>query len=110
MPPLTVDISEIGQLARPWQLELMVLAVQRDAASASSLAAIHAGTGPPEGSRRRVSRGLATSSFGWSGAHADYTTRMNLKVKILVIQLTRTQAEGTRSQENQGLRNHRRWV
>ena len=83
MPPLTVDISEIGQLARPWELERTVLAVQRDAASASSLAAIHAGTGPPEGSLRRVSRGLATSSFGWSGAHADYTTRMNLKVKVL---------------------------
>ena len=63
-------------------LERTVLAVQRDAASASSLAAIHAGTGPPEGSLRRVSRDLATSSFGWSGAHADYTTRMNLKVKF----------------------------
>ena len=83
MPPLTVDISEIGQLASPWQLERTVLAVQRDAASASSLAAIHAGAGPPEGSLRRVSRGLATSSFGWSRAHADYTTRMNLSVKVL---------------------------
>ena len=30
--------------------------------------------------------------------------------KILVIQLTRTQAEGIQGQENQGLRSHRRWV
>ena len=33
-----------------------------------------------------------------------------MDTKILVIQLTRTQAEGTQGQENQGLRSHRRWV
>ncbi len=83
MPPMTVEICEIGQLAGPWQLERTVGAVQRDAASASSLAAIHAGTGPPKGSPRCVSRGLATSSFGWGGAHANYTARTNLSVKVL---------------------------
>ena len=30
--------------------------------------------------------------------------------KVLVNQLTRTQAEGTQGRENQSLRNHRRWV
>ena len=34
-----------------------------------------------------------------------YSASVNLSVKVLVNQLTRTQAEGT-----QGLRNHRRWV
>ncbi len=37
-------------------------------------------------------------------------SRTNLTVKAPVNQLTRTQAEGTQGQENQGLRNHRRWV
>ena len=39
------------------------------------------------------------------GPSIDYRSRMNLKVKILVNQLTRTQVQGTQAQEN-----YRRWV
>ena len=51
------------------------------------------------------------------GSGTCKTPRLNAKnfeelivTKVLVNQLTRTQAEGTQGQENQGLRNHRRWV
>ena len=39
--------------------------------------------GLPGDPSRRVSRGLATSFFGWGGAYADYTARVNLNTKVL---------------------------
>ena len=39
--------------------------------------------GLPRDPSRCVSRGLATSFFGWGGAYPDYTARVNLNTKVL---------------------------
>ena len=39
--------------------------------------------GLPRDPSRCVSRGLATAFFGWGGAYADYTARVNLNTKVL---------------------------
>ena len=82
--PLTVEISEVDQPTRNWHFERSIGTVQRASASANSLATVRAGgTRPPKESPRCVSRGLATSSFGWGGAYAGYTARVNLNTKVL---------------------------
>ena len=49
--------------------------------------------------------GANRSDSSYVAQVARYSANLNLNTKVLVNQLTRTQAEGNRAQEN-----HRRWV